>query len=509
MGHSRAAVSMLLILVALQVPPSLGQRSRPASAETRKRLHQRLRRLDEQFRRFQEMTLTHLQSIAESYNISNSIETRFHMLTRHLEGISRELSSFRAEAERDLQSLKSWSRTLRRKTKRLELKLARTERVMKENSRLAHRQLRENKAAMANLTQELRSHRGRISVVEAQQGEIQDLQEAFQKQMSKLEGQMRSIQRPPPNSYFSISGNGLNRTGQGAVFPERKEPERQHKDAKDSRKKNSLLLKATREPDHIAVQTSMQTNAPPTSQPAQLEQIHSLLRLPLRHKIPLNYTPKKDATICNVNSVLLFPSASTENYVTFYTPFLTGIHELSVCTWLRVDAEYLGTLLSYATEANDNTLVLYGRRSSVLGSMDFVIGDPAYRELTTDSMLDGQWHHMCVVWSSIEGRFWHYTDQRLISTGSRFQKGYEIPPGGSFILGQEQDTVGGGFDQAEAFVGRLAGFALWTRVLTPGEVSGLASGRGMPRGAVLTMDDVDVLHGSVQQVTCECLEHCT
>lgn len=207
--------------------------------------------------------------------------------------------------------------------------------------------------------------------------------------------------------------------------------------------------------------------------------------------------------------MLLFPSASIKNYVAFHAPFLTGVHELSVCTWLRVEEDYLGTVLSYATEDKDNTLVLYGRRSSPPGSMDFVIGDPSYRELTLEDVLDGQWHHLCVVWSSIEGQFWQYTDQRLISTGSRFQKGYEIPPGGSMILGQEQDTVGGGFDQAEAFVGRLAGFALWTRVLSPAEVSGLATGKGVPRGAVLTLDDVEVLHGSVQQVTCECLEYCT
>ncbi|KAG9263859.1 pentraxin-4 [Astyanax mexicanus] len=509
MGSSRLAAGILLILIiTLQVPPSLGQRSRPTSAETRKRLHQRLQRLDEQFRRFQEMTLTHLRSIAESSNLSTSIDTRFHMLTRQLESISRELSSFRTEAERDLQSLKSWSRKLRRKTKRLELRLTRTERVMKENCRLALNQLHKHKAAMVNLTQELVTHRGRINVVEARQGEIKVLQEAFQKQISKLDSQVRSIQRPLLGTYLVRSENALNRTVQGPAFTKRKEKTRLSKDSKDERMKNRVLLRATRQPDHMTVATFMQTNMPPTSQSVQEEQTNTLLHLPQRHKIPQNYTPKKAATICNVNSVLFFPSASTENYVTFRTRFLTSIHELSICTWLRVDAEYMGTLLSYATEANDNTLVLYGRRSSLLGNMDFVIGDPAYRELTTDHMLDGQWHHICVVWSSIEGRFWHYMDRRLISTGSRFQKGYEIPPGGSFILGQEQDTLGGGFDQAEAFVGRLAGFALWTRALSPAEVSGLASGRGMPRGAVLTLDDVNVLHGSVKQVICECLEHC-
>ncbi|RXN26643.1 pentraxin-4 [Labeo rohita] len=212
--------------------------------------------------------------------------------------------------------------------------------------------------------------------------------------------------------------------------------------------------------------------------------------------------------VCNVGSMLLFPSASTENYVTFQRSFQTGIHELSICTWLKVDGKYLGTILSYATENNDNMLVLYGRNSGILGIINFVIGDPAYRELSLQNILDGHWHHLCIIWSSIEGRFWYYLDRHLISTGSKFQKGYEIPPGGSMVLGQEQDSIGGDFDEAEAFVGRLAGFALWTRSLSPGEVSGLASGKGVPRGAVLSLVDVDQMFGSVQHVTCECLEHC-
>ncbi|XP_064813909.1 trichohyalin-like [Oncorhynchus masou masou] len=244
-------------------------------------------------------------------------------------------------------------------------------------------------------------------------------------------------------------------------------------------------------------------------------QIQNLLQLPVRHKIPLQHIPRREATICNVDSMLLFPSASSENYVTFSRSF-PALPELSVCLWLRVDVGYVGTLLSYATEDNDNKLVLYGRNSSSSSSstpsratLDFVVGDPAYRELPVDSVLDGCWHHLCVLWSSIQGRFWHYTDRRLTSAGSRFRKGYEVPGGGIVVLGAEQDSQGGGFDPTEGFVGRLAGFTVWDRVLSPGEVTGVATGRGVPRGVVLELGDVDGVHGEVQQVACECLEHCS
>ncbi|XP_034566409.1 pentraxin-4 [Notolabrus celidotus] len=254
--------------------------------------------------------------------------------------------------------------------------------------------------------------------------------------------------------------------------------------------------------------------------------IHGLLQLPVRQKIPARPVPKKDATICNVDSMLFFPTASAENYVTFSLT-LPDLHELSVCLWLRVEAQHVGTLLSYATDDNDNQLVLYGRSSSASSgslsssssssshpsasssySLDFVIGDPVHRSLPVRSLLDARWHHLCVLWSSIQGRFWYYTDRQLASSGSNFGKGWEVPGGGSVVLGQEQDTVGGGFDPVEGFAGQVAGFRMWNRVLSPAEVEGVAEGRGVPRGVVLGMEDIKELHGEVQQVSCECLEHC-
>uniref|UniRef100_A0A668T3J5 Pentraxin (PTX) domain-containing protein n=1 Tax=Oreochromis aureus TaxID=47969 RepID=A0A668T3J5_OREAU len=225
--------------------------------------------------------------------------------------------------------------------------------------------------------------------------------------------------------------------------------------------------------------------------------IHKFLQIPVRHKIPTQPIPKRNATICNVDSMVLFPSASAENYVTFSLS-LPALLELSLCLWLRVETPHIGTLLSYATDDSDNQLVLYGHKSS----------DPVYRRLQVSALLDAHWHHVCVLWSSIHGRFWHYNDHLLASSGSDFRKGWEIPGGGSVVLGQEQDSVGGGFDPAEGFAGQMAGFRLWNRVLSPLEVEGVAAGRGVPRGVVLGMEDIKEVHGAVHHVACDCLEYC-
>lgn len=190
--------------------------------------------------------------------------------------------------------------------------------------------------------------------------------------------------------------------------------------------------------------------------------------------------------------------------------FFTGLRALSVCSWVRTALGHLGTLLSNTSKEN-NKLVLHGRDSLPPGSIHSVIGDPAFRELPLQPLPDGCWHHVCVIWTSILGlgRYRLHMGRRLVATGSRFGEGYEIPPGGSLMLGQEHDSIGGGFDGPEAFVGSLAGLAIWHQVLVPREVSNLATGKEFLMGAILTLASAASVDGFVQRVNCTCLQLCS
>ncbi|XP_048100884.1 pentraxin-4 [Alosa alosa] len=539
MDCSRASCGLILIIGLLLIDLTWGQGTRQSD----KLLSQRLRQLDAQFRTFQERTLNHLQNIAENVNVSQSIDTRFQILTRRYEGLSRELKAFKAATDADLSLLRAWTKKLQKKTKRLDLRITGLERSLRDNNRASQRQVQEQRDALSNLTDDLQEHMTHIDSIKAHQEEVRDgirgLQGLFreqQAQMTRLEERMREravVAQPGPLSTRSVAAPReppiSNQTPQGSTLTAERNTKPQAKAPKQGKMRNHSppaprptqrsrkagdrrrlrnRVQGSRHTDLLEEPRLLPTE-PGEKEDTEGEElpIQNILQLPLRHKIP-HHTPRPRATICNVNSMLLFPSASTENYATFFKGFTTSIYELTICTWVRVESRYMGTLFSYATADNDNMLVLYGRNTSSAGSVDFVIGDPAYRELPVQTILDNQWHHLCVIWSSIEGRFWHYIDRRLISTGSRFQNGYEIPPGGTLVLGQEQDSMGGNFDQAEAFVGRLAGFTMWPRVLSPGEISWISTGKGLPRGVLLSLDDVDKLRGSVQRVTCECLEHC-
>jgi len=78
---------------------------------------------------------------------------------------------------------------------------------------------------------------------------------------------------------------------------------------------------------------------------------------------------------------------------------------------------------------------------------------------------DGEWHHICLSWERSEGSWKFYKDGDLDEEGDNFKKGHQITQGGTLVLGQEQDAVGGGFESSQSFQGMLSHVNLWDNVL--------------------------------------------
>ena len=75
------------------------------------------------------------------------------------------------------------------------------------------------------------------------------------------------------------------------------------------------------------------------------------------------------------------------------------------------------------------------------------------------------WHHICVWWESSSGSWKLYKDGDLKQEGKDFKKGHTIRQGGILVLGQEQDSVGGGFQTSQSFQGMLSNVNVWDHVL--------------------------------------------
>lgn len=75
---------------------------------------------------------------------------------------------------------------------------------------------------------------------------------------------------------------------------------------------------------------------------------------------------------------------------------------------------------------------------------------------------DGLWHHICVSWENIDGRWDFLVDGVLISYEGAWGKSQTISPG-KLVVGQHQKEYGGRYLIEESFIGKIASFNMWDR----------------------------------------------
>lgn len=63
-----------------------------------------------------------------------------------------------------------------------------------------------------------------------------------------------------------------------------------------------------------------------------------------------------------------------------------------------------------------------------------------------------------------------YKDGDEKKKGEDFRTGYKIKDHGTLVLGQEQDSVGGGFETAQSFQGMLSNVNIWDRAFKSSKI---------------------------------------
>ncbi|XP_059081415.1 uncharacterized protein LOC131879190 [Tigriopus californicus] len=176
------------------------------------------------------------------------------------------------------------------------------------------------------------------------------------------------------------------------------------------------------------------------------------------------------------------------------------LFDLSVC--LRVLFYRLrgstNTLVSYATEANNNELTLLLVEINGEFNLEFCRGKYNTNECIRSKMdlfEFHRWFHICVTIVSrpqgddtmssimilyVEGA-WVNSAEKQIAL-SRF---VPLRKGGTIALGQDQDWPGDGFDEKQSFSGSLTEFNLWNYALSPINISTMASCNSPEQGNVV------------------------
>ncbi|KAM3864456.1 neuronal pentraxin receptor-like [Diretmus argenteus] len=200
---------------------------------------------------------------------------------------------------------------------------------------------------------------------------------------------------------------------------------------------------------------------------------------------------------------LSFPSRTNYMYALVKHP-VPELQALTVCLWLRPTEGGTGTPLSYAVPEQVNELVLL---QGLHTPAELVVNDQVAQ--LPLNLSRGNWQHICVSWSQRGGAWQAYQGGKLRGEGRGLAPGHHIRPGGVLILGQEQDSLGGGFDSSQALVGELSQVGLWERVLTPTQVASLARCGRVPQGRVApwTEKGVEVYGGATKNPGEPCSKH--
>jgi concanavalin A-like lectin/glucanase superfamily protein len=142
------------------------------------------------------------------------------------------------------------------------------------------------------------------------------------------------------------------------------------------------------------------------------------------------------------------------------TQFPSDAVTLSV--WLRTSQTSDFAVLSYATGGDPNHFLISFLASGPLrvGVQSVVVGTASN---VTSTLADGQWHHVLIT-GRVGSELRYYVDAELIDHVT-MPPGSALDPGGVLIIGQDQDSLNGGFDVAQAFEGDMDELALYDHEL--------------------------------------------
>ena len=94
-----------------------------------------------------------------------------------------------------------------------------------------------------------------------------------------------------------------------------------------------------------------------------------------------------------------------------------------------------------------------------------------------------------MTWKNSDGAWQFYKDGDLGTHGTGLSIGQTIQGGGSLVLGQEQDLVGGGFQSFQSFQGSLTNVNVWSYVLSASAIKSMSMSCLSGVGNVYTWSD--------------------
>ncbi|MGB7346548.1 MAG: LamG-like jellyroll fold domain-containing protein, partial [Pirellulaceae bacterium] len=160
------------------------------------------------------------------------------------------------------------------------------------------------------------------------------------------------------------------------------------------------------------------------------------------------------------------------------------------------------TLFAYAVagQANEFTLLAGPASERLLLYVNGTFVDTGYAFST---LADNELHSVAVTWDSTNGDWALHVDGSSVATGTGLGTGHTLGTGGILVLGNDQDSLGGGYSPDQEFTGTLYDVRVWNEVRSEAEIAlnyqnKFASG-SLPSGLVANWQ-MDGFNGSNEVV---------
>ena len=167
--------------------------------------------------------------------------------------------------------------------------------------------------------------------------------------------------------------------------------------------------------------------------------------------------------ICNAMDL---SSSSTTDYASLGAGALNGVTDFTVSVWHKGSSSKGKSLLSGAIAGSYNELIFWFTNASTFNGH---LKSRSLGNITSNKINDNNWHHL--VWSRSAGQSCFYIDTQL--QGCQANSNYDALAISSLILGQEQDSVGGGFSSAQDWEGIVDELMIFRRALTTSEINSI------------------------------------
>ncbi|MHA2244899.1 MAG: LamG-like jellyroll fold domain-containing protein [Candidatus Hodarchaeales archaeon] len=157
---------------------------------------------------------------------------------------------------------------------------------------------------------------------------------------------------------------------------------------------------------------------------------------------------------------------STSDYGTLPTAVTDGLQDFTISFWVNsVDLAKEYNFVLHGTDTGSNDLGI------ALTSSNIYVWFAGGSESEGHTFSEDIWYHISVVRSG--STLYYYVDG--VADNSDACDGNALDTDGAVIIGQDQDSIGGGFDADQALEGYLRSLMIWDRAFSADEITGLAN----------------------------------